>query len=324
MSLGSTYDSLAVLDAVAEAKLRGIVVVGAAGNQDTNSQEKREYPALFDSNVLGVVSVNENDIKSEFSNYNERAALAAPGSGGIFSTIPETPDGHTYAEWKGTSFATGLVSGAAALVLSANPEWPENVFRWAQVHSLLTGTAVNIDPLNPAYAGELGAGRIDALAAVNSAGAGNSVAIYDFEVPTGTLLGGGLFSINEDEDGRFIHLRSGFGRTFAELHKSELLIKAIAIVSNATILDMRFVARIDQPSGTARVQLRNWSTGRFEQVLSYPISTTAQRVDVEVPNPARFVSEDGEVEMLIKHVVFASFFAFTFESFHDEIDMELE
>ena len=50
----------------------------------------------------------------------------------IYSALPID----TYSFWEGTSMATGLVSGVAALILSANPNLTP-----AQVEDLITGNA---------------------------------------------------------------------------------------------------------------------------------------------------------------------------------------
>lgn len=94
---------------------------------------------------------------------------------------------HLYrSDFGGTSYATPVTAGVAALMLSANPQ-----LSWEQVGDILRGTAVKIDPNNadatgrwrdaanristdPAYAGPVfsewyGAGRIDAGAAVSRA-----------------------------------------------------------------------------------------------------------------------------------------------------------
>lgn len=153
LSLSSTVLSRVVEEAVAEARRSGVVVAAAAGNLDR--ERPLEYPASAPS-ALGVAATDADDLKSDFSNYNEHLAISAPGTS-IYSSIPD----ERYASWSGTSMATPFVSGAAALLLAQHPEWTVQ-----QVSTCLTRTARNIDDLNPEYAGKLGAGRLDVGAAV--------------------------------------------------------------------------------------------------------------------------------------------------------------
>ncbi|RMF75711.1 MAG: hypothetical protein D6744_13125 [Planctomycetota bacterium] len=172
ISIGTTYDADTVEAALDEAKLYGIVPVGAAGNCGC---DLREQPAMK-SSVLGVVSVNDQDIKADFSNYNRKASLAAPGDSvpdagdptgydtarSMFGPVP----GGGYAVWEGTSLSAPLVSGAVALVRAQHPEWAYNDLTWDAIDNLLANTATPIDGINPGFAGSLGAGRIDIGAAV--------------------------------------------------------------------------------------------------------------------------------------------------------------
>lgn len=58
--------------------------------------------------------------------------------------------------------ATPFVSGEAALLRALHPNDGVGV-----IDARVEGSAVPIDALNPAYAGDLGAGRIDLPAAVS-------------------------------------------------------------------------------------------------------------------------------------------------------------
>jgi subtilisin family serine protease len=90
-----------------------IVLVASAGNQGSDEQH---YPAAL-SKVVGVASTTTADIRSTFSNYGDNlVTVAAPGE----ALITTFPGGHYAAAW-GTSFSTGLVSGAAALVHQVEP-----------------------------------------------------------------------------------------------------------------------------------------------------------------------------------------------------------
>lgn len=152
LSLGSTYKSDMVEDAIAEALARGIVVIAASGNFDTIEPE--EYPAFVEG-VISVAAVDAADVKSDFSNYNPDMVISAPGSA-IHSTLP----GGLYGAWNGTSMSTPMVAGAAALLLGAHPEWPANIQRTEHLRSYLVQTADSIDAQNPNYVGLLGAGRL--------------------------------------------------------------------------------------------------------------------------------------------------------------------
>lgn len=169
-SFGSTYKMEAMEDALDEAKFRGVLVVGAAGNFDRVKPE--EYPALIDEGIA-IAATDDLDLKASFSNFHPEMALSAPGESSLLPGGELDPErivvsalpGGTYGAWAGTSFANAWVSGTAALIRAQHPLWPESTSTWNSVVSRLKNSAVDIDALNPPYAGELGAGRLDAAAA---------------------------------------------------------------------------------------------------------------------------------------------------------------
>ena len=174
MSLGEDYESITIMDVVAEAKSKGVAVVGAAGNRATD--DPKEYPAS-DANAIGVTALDWSDARAPFANFGNQLDLAAPGDSIVMgpgadlakAIIGPVPGGG-YGVWEGTSFATAFVSGTAALVRAQHPEWPtKTVPRGAIVDTLLATlveTGVNTDAQNPGFAGELGGARISAAAAV--------------------------------------------------------------------------------------------------------------------------------------------------------------
>lgn len=114
MSFDVSSSSPALNQAISYANQQGLVLVAAAGNEDTSSPV---YPAALNSNVMGIASTTDYDTKSSFSNYgNVDVLVAAPGEY-VISTFP----GGTYASASGTSFSSPLVAGTAALLLSAKP-----------------------------------------------------------------------------------------------------------------------------------------------------------------------------------------------------------
>jgi thermitase len=154
LSLGTPHQALLLREAVGEAAQFGVIVVGAAGNLNTDA---KQYPAA-EACAIAVTSVNARDKKSSFANYGDWIGVAAPGEN-IYSTFPV--DG--YAWWSGTSMATPFVAGQAALLRGANPQLTLD-----EVGLLIGGTSDSLDRANPAYRGRLGEGRIDLLASLES------------------------------------------------------------------------------------------------------------------------------------------------------------
>jgi subtilisin family serine protease len=155
----STY-AQAVLD---EVYANGTIVVAAAGNGGTcYGASNLVYPAAHD-HVFSVTSVgpwdnHERVIGNPNSTHQHNATvdLCAPGYDVALSSYPGT-----YITGNGSSFAAPLVSGTIALMLAVNP-----CLTVDQIEFILKETAVNIDAMNPTYVGMIGAGRLDAQAAV--------------------------------------------------------------------------------------------------------------------------------------------------------------
>ncbi|MGB7961846.1 MAG: S8 family serine peptidase [Propionicimonas sp.] len=130
LSLGTSYDSVVLAEAVQYATDRGATVAAAAGNSSSDGVPL--YPAAL-SGVIGVASVDKDLARSPFSNSGSFIDLAAPG-GSILSTIP----GGSWGFMSGTSMATGFVSATAALVRAAN-----TALSRGQVESILLATAAD-------------------------------------------------------------------------------------------------------------------------------------------------------------------------------------
>ena len=117
MSLGDTYYSKALNNAVQEANKKGVLLIAASGNEgDLKKSNKRVYPAAF-SHVISVGATTSKDKRATYSNYDSSVDITAPGDK-ILSTFPN----NNYAYMSGTSMATPVVTGVAALIWSNEPK----------------------------------------------------------------------------------------------------------------------------------------------------------------------------------------------------------
>ncbi len=133
--------------AVDYAVARNVLVVAAAGNcaqggSGCGYANPMFYPAACDG-VFAVAASDHFDNWATYSNYKSYVSLAAPGGladDALWSTVPGGGYGFKY----GTSMATALVSGAAALVWTLQP-----AASYQQVAGLLKDTAdkVGTNPL---------------------------------------------------------------------------------------------------------------------------------------------------------------------------------
>jgi len=154
----------------------GSLIVSAAGN---DGKETKFFPASY-KEVLSVSAVDWNDKKAGFSNYDLSVDVAAPGVD-IFSTIP----GNDYTAMDGTSMATPIVTGVAAIAKAIHPE-----FTPIQLKEFIKSSTDNIDSLNPQFIGKIGRGRVNALKIVSNSNA-KSIIVDDYaineEIPDGIL-----------------------------------------------------------------------------------------------------------------------------------------
>ena len=172
LSLGGANGgcSTSFQNAVNEVNSRGMVVVAAAGN--SNSDAAAFEPASC-AGVVAVAATGRSGNKASYSNYGSKVAIAAPGgsgSDGVLSTLNTgltTPGADSYAYYQGTSMATPHVAGIASLMLSVNPALTP-----IQVTQLLQSSARQfpIGTGSDCTTALCGAGIVDAGAAVLAAG----------------------------------------------------------------------------------------------------------------------------------------------------------
>jgi subtilisin family serine protease len=112
--------------AVKRAEQKGILFVAAAGNEHTNSDFNKYYPADYDlDNIVSVTAINPTLRVLSSSNYGEQTVdIAAPGEN-IYSTLPN----QRFGPMTGTSQATAFVSGVAALLMAHNRDFDAKAVR---------------------------------------------------------------------------------------------------------------------------------------------------------------------------------------------------
>ena len=172
MSLGGPNPSPPLEEAVNDAVNRGVTVIAAAGNENTQVG----YPAAYDS-VIAVGAVDQNKERTFYSNFGPALDIVAPGGtsddidndGYEDGILQETfhqylgfryfAVGWNYYFFQGTSMAAPHVAGVAALIKSKHPDWtPE------QIRSALINTAEDLG--DPGRDDQYGYGLVDAFAAL--------------------------------------------------------------------------------------------------------------------------------------------------------------
>ena len=170
---------LALEDVAAARNGQGVPVFVAAGN---GFGRPVAFPAR-DPNAIAVAASTDAAARANYSNVGPELAMCAPSSGGIrgiFTTDVSLPNrgfntgtaaagganGQHTNSFGGTSSATPLVAGVAALMLSAN-----SALTAVEVRNVLTSTADKIGTGYDAngHSVEFGFGRINAGKAVAAA-----------------------------------------------------------------------------------------------------------------------------------------------------------
>ncbi|KAF4671063.1 Suppressor of the cold-sensitive snRNP bioproteinsis mutant brr1-1 [Perkinsus chesapeaki] len=142
--------------AVRRAGDAGHLFVASSGNKQNDNDVTPTIPCGFNlDNIICVAATDSKDIMLSNSNYGATTVdIAAPG-GSIYSTKPS----NTYAYMSGTSMATPMVAGAAALMLAVRPQATA-----AQIKASILSSAKPVAGLNGKC---VSGGRLDVFGALN-------------------------------------------------------------------------------------------------------------------------------------------------------------
>jgi subtilisin family serine protease len=165
MSLGGTGGGAILHDAVRYAYGKGVTLIAAAGNE---YGPPVLFPAAYDDVVLAVAASDHFDGPARFTSVGSSVDVAAPGEN-IYAAWRYVEFGggtlrfiHTMAS--GTSMASPLVAGIAALVLSQDPSLGP-----AQVMDRLRYTAEDVNAAeHPGRDEWMGFGRVNAHRALST------------------------------------------------------------------------------------------------------------------------------------------------------------
>ncbi len=169
ISISGSSSSSTMNSAVNYAWDHGVLVFSSAGNSSSSTPV---YPAAC-ANAVAVAATDMSDNKASFSNYGDWIALTAPGV-----SILTTMNGGGYGSKSGTSFASPVTAGLAALIWSANPQLTHQ-----EILQILKNTAVDLGASG--FDAKFGHGRINAFSAMMEAT--NFQPVLDTEAPSVTL-----------------------------------------------------------------------------------------------------------------------------------------
>ncbi|MEM6988067.1 MAG: S8 family serine peptidase, partial [Pseudomonadota bacterium] len=175
LSLGGGGFSQAAADVYARVAAEGVIVIAAAGNENSSVSQ---YPASY-ANVVSVSAVDFQGNRAPYSSFGVNVDIAAPGgdirsdrnndgyADGVLSATVDESTGTPRASLKfenGTSMAAPHVAGIAALMKAVNAQLNHQSFE----NLLITGALT--DEAGPAGRDDTyGYGIVNALKAVQAA-----------------------------------------------------------------------------------------------------------------------------------------------------------
>jgi thermitase len=167
VSYGPLAGNATIQSAANYMKSKGGLVFVSAGNNGLNESTTPT------TSLIAVSATDQYDKKTSWSTHGAFVSLAAPGA-----SIWTTSKGGSYGGWNGTSFASPVAAGVAALMMAANPS-----LDGAKIEQALFSSAVDLGAAG--RDSSFGYGRVNAAAAVRAVRA--SVPVADTQKPASTI-----------------------------------------------------------------------------------------------------------------------------------------
>lgn len=141
--------SVEEIQVIKEANDKGILMIASAGNFN---EEKVLFPSAF-SDIISVAGVNRHYEKEQNSNYGMEVTISAPGEE-VFGAHAVKENAYFFDS--GTSPATGIVAGCAAILLSKS-----YVTNMLDVKEAIVNASTLFEVNKNRYKGKMGAGIIN-------------------------------------------------------------------------------------------------------------------------------------------------------------------
>ncbi|HOT95684.1 MAG TPA: S8 family serine peptidase [bacterium] len=271
---------------------QGMVVVAAAGNSATLANEV--YPASYPG-VLAVAAIDSSDIKAYFSNYGTTVDVSAPGVG-IWSTV--AGGGYEGPLWQGTSMSTPIAAGVVALVMTQHPEWSG-----LQAAEQVRITADKIDSKNPAYAGQLGHGRINAWRALSESWPALRLTGIEFAdqdgdslIKPGETVALSLTLTNYLAAAQNISLKLSESSPYVTLSRSTATLAALSTGESITLRNaFTFEVARTAPSDHTILFTLNLSEGEYNDADHFSLTVLPSFADIGINNIYTTVTSIGRI-----------------------------
>lgn len=266
------------------------LVVAASGNDGV---EGDHYPSSY-KYVLSVGATTSTDSKAGFSNYGYAIDVCAPGNQ-IYSTVFND----TYTAYSGTSMASPIAAGCAALVKSRFP-WMNAL----QVGEQLRITCDDIYSAsgNTAYRNKLGKGRVNLYAAVTDS-VSPGVVVQDLHI---TDNQDDVFVVGDTLDltGIFKNLLRPTTNLVCSLSTTNTAVTVLSSTFNAGVLNMMDTVAnsanpfkvVINPSAGSNTEVRfkiTMQDGAWSDFYAFILTVNVDYINIAINDVATSITSKG-------------------------------